>query len=136
MRGAALYAGPAERGSWGLIYLESLMCETPVLGLDRGAMRELTDEGRVGLFVEEASGAAVGRAIVDAMSDPERLAEMGRTGRRFVEGRFTRDRVAETILDHMQGIVAEREGFEPSVPLRVRRISSAVLSTTQPPLRR
>ena len=32
-------------------------------------------------------------------------------------------------------IVAEREGFEPSIPLRVCRISSAVLSTTQPPLR-
>jgi hypothetical protein len=32
-------------------------------------------------------------------------------------------------------IVAEREGFEPPIPLRVCRISSAVLSTTQPPLR-
>jgi hypothetical protein len=32
--------------------------------------------------------------------------------------------------------MAERVGFEPTVPLRVRRISSAVLSTTQPPLRR
>ncbi len=32
--------------------------------------------------------------------------------------------------------MAEREGFEPSVQLPVRRISSAVLSTTQPPLRR
>jgi hypothetical protein len=31
--------------------------------------------------------------------------------------------------------LAEREGFEPSIPLRVCRISSAVLSTTQPPLR-
>jgi hypothetical protein len=33
----------------------------------------------------------------------------------------------------MRGL-AEREGFEPPIPLRVRRISSAVLSTTQPPL--
>ena len=32
--------------------------------------------------------------------------------------------------------LAEREGFEPSIPLRVCRISSAVLSTAQPPLRR
>jgi hypothetical protein len=31
--------------------------------------------------------------------------------------------------------LAEREGFEPPIPLRVCRISSAVLSTTQPPLR-
>src|SRR5262249_126961 len=32
-------------------------------------------------------------------------------------------------------LLAEREGFEPPIPLRVCRISSAVLSTTQPPLR-
>ena len=31
--------------------------------------------------------------------------------------------------------LAERAGFEPAIPLRVCRISSAVLSTTQPPLR-
>ena len=31
--------------------------------------------------------------------------------------------------------LAERQGFEPWVPSRARRISSAVLSTTQPPLR-
>ena len=31
--------------------------------------------------------------------------------------------------------LAEREGFEPSVHLRVRRFSKPVLSTTQPPLR-
>ena len=30
--------------------------------------------------------------------------------------------------------VAEREGFEPPIQLPVCRISSAVLSTTQPPL--
>jgi hypothetical protein len=33
------------------------------------------------------------------------------------------------------GALAERVGFEPTVRLPVRRISSAVLSTTQPPLR-
>jgi hypothetical protein len=31
--------------------------------------------------------------------------------------------------------MAERVGFEPTVPVKARRISSAVLSTTQPPLR-
>jgi hypothetical protein len=32
--------------------------------------------------------------------------------------------------------LAEREGFEPPIRLPVCRISSAVLSTTQPPLRK
>jgi hypothetical protein len=33
-----------------------------------------------------------------------------------------------------EGTLAEREGFEPPIRLPVCRISSAVLSTTQPPL--
>jgi hypothetical protein len=33
-------------------------------------------------------------------------------------------------------VLAEREGFEPPIRLPVCRISSAVLSTTQPPLHR
>src|SRR4051812_30385209 len=33
-------------------------------------------------------------------------------------------------------IMADREGFEPPIPLRVCRISSAVLSTAQPPVRK
>lgn len=35
----------------------------------------------------------------------------------------------------VHGFLAERQGFEPWVPSRVRRISSAVHSTTLPPLR-
>ena len=38
------------------------------------------------------------------------------------------------LIQQKQCILAERVGFEPTVPFQVRRISSAVLSTTQPPL--
>ena len=99
VRGAALYAAPAAFEPWGLIYLEALMVETPVLGLKRSAMMQLTDEGRVGFLVDEDSPEAVGAAIVDAMSDPERLARMGRDGRHFVEANFTWDRTARRIID-------------------------------------
>lgn len=99
VRGAALYASPAAVEPWGLIYLEALMVETPVLGLNRSAMAQLTDGGRVGFLVDEETPDAVGAAIVDAMSDPERLARMGREGRQFVEANFTWDRTVRTILD-------------------------------------
>ena len=44
----------------------------------------------------------------------------------------SRDNLIKTIS--WDYALAEREGFEPPIPLRVCRISSAVLSTTQPPL--
>ena len=39
-----------------------------------------------------------------------------------------------TFFQALRQTLAEREGFEPPIRLPVRRISSAVLSTTQPPL--
>lgn len=99
VRGAALYVAPASFEPWGLIYLEALMAETPVLGLNRSAMMQLTDQGRVGFLVDEASPEAVGSAIVDAMANPERLARMGHEGRHFVETNFTWDRAARRIID-------------------------------------
>ena len=44
-------------------------------------------------------------------------------------------REVETFNEITDLAMAERVGFEPTVRLPVRRISSAVLSTTQPPLR-
>ena len=43
--------------------------------------------------------------------------------------------VCAKIVPDIQFQLAEREGFEPPIPLRVCRISSAVVSTTHPPLR-
>ncbi len=99
VRKAALYAAPATAEPWGLVYLEAMMCETPVLALDRNAIRQLTDGGRLGFLVDQADPVAIGAAIVDAMSDPERLARMGREGREFVMATFTWQRVVQTILD-------------------------------------
>ena len=38
-------------------------------------------------------------------------------------------------MDDKKFFMAEREGFEPSVPLRVQHLSRVPLSTAQPPLR-
>ncbi|MEA3072263.1 MAG: hypothetical protein QOD29_3709 [Alphaproteobacteria bacterium] len=44
--------------------------------------------------------------------------------------------LARNICYFSSSQLAEREGFEPPIRLPVCRISSAVLSTTQPPLRK
>src|SRR5262249_38543165 len=50
-------------------------------------------------------------------------------------GRCLADQRARQTKQRNQWHLAEREGFEPPIRLPVCRISSAVLSTTQPPLR-
>ena len=60
-----------------------------------------------------------------------RRGESQRLGERAPETRLDSREESQDALAKM----AERVGFEPTVRLPVRRISSAVLSTTQPPLR-
>ena len=43
-------------------------------------------------------------------------------------------RITKEVVSKKRKTMAEREGFEPPIELPLCRISSAVLSTTQPPL--
>ena len=69
--------------------------------------------------------------IIDGPQTPIR--ESGkRAGLPGRSGKHVRAKGTEKFLSQ---IVAEREGFEPSVRLPVRSLSKGVLSTTQPPFR-
>lgn len=100
---SALFAMPAYNEPLGMVFLEALVTRTPVLGLDRRALPEITMNGRFGFLISEASPAAVGRALVDALSDPGRLELMGREGQASVLATYSWERMASTIAAQMIG---------------------------------
>lgn len=95
---AALFAMPALFEPWGLVYLEALLCRTPVLGLRRCALPEITGNGRYGFLVGEPEAAAIAGEILRAISRPDLLASMGAEGQRHVAERFTWSSTANRIL--------------------------------------
>lgn len=103
---AALFAMTAYNEPLGMVYLEALVTQTPVLGLDRRALPEITKNGRFGFLVSDAHPAAVGDALVNALSDPARLALMGREGQAHVLGSYSWDSMANTIATRMIGLAA------------------------------
>jgi glycosyltransferase involved in cell wall biosynthesis len=94
---ATLLAQPMLNDPWGQVYLEALVSRTPVLGLDRNGLPEITGAGRHGFLVKAAKPQSVADAIVDAIGDPDRLASMADDGQRHVLTNYTWDRVAERI---------------------------------------
>jgi glycosyltransferase involved in cell wall biosynthesis len=104
---AALFAMPAYNEPLGMVYLEALVTRTPVLGLDRRALPEITLNGRFGFLISDANPAAVGDAIVNALSDPARLELMGRDGQAHVLGLYSWERMASTIATRMIGLAAD-----------------------------
>jgi glycosyltransferase involved in cell wall biosynthesis len=94
---ATLFAMPALFEPWGLVYLESLLCRTPVLGLRRMGYPEIAGGGRYGFIVDRPDPRLVADGILSAFSNPARLATMGKEGQAKVLARFTWAATAERI---------------------------------------
>jgi glycosyltransferase involved in cell wall biosynthesis len=91
---ASLFAMPALYEPWGLVFLEALACRTPVLGTNRNALPELTQNGQFGFLISEANPSSVATELINAFSDMERLAKMGSAGQEYVQGRYSWDKAA------------------------------------------
>lgn len=75
----------------GLVALESMACETPVIGVREGGVRETVMDGCTGLLVErDPDDLADGLSYL--LSHPDKAAEMGRRGRAWVQEKWTWDR--------------------------------------------
>jgi glycosyltransferase involved in cell wall biosynthesis len=75
----------------GLVSLESMACETPVVGVREGGVRETVLDGSTGVLVERnPDDLADGLSFI--LSDAVRAAEMGRRGRAWVQEKWTWER--------------------------------------------
>jgi glycosyltransferase involved in cell wall biosynthesis len=99
LRMSSLLVQPMLNDPWGQVYLEALLSRTPVIGLDRNGLPEILEHGRHGFLVPEASPGALAETILDALSDPLRLAAMGLSGQRHVLQSYSWERVAQQMAD-------------------------------------
>jgi len=86
---AAVFACPSVYEPFGLINLEAMACETPVVASAVGGILEVVEDGDTGLLVEPGRPGALAAAIRLLLEDPERSRVMGRAGRRRVEAQFS-----------------------------------------------
>jgi len=96
---AAVFACPSIYEPFGIINLEAMACETPVVATRVGGIKEVVVDGQTGLLVPPNDPTTLGRAITQIIEDPEGAARMGQAGRRHVLQNFTWDRIAEKTLE-------------------------------------
>ena len=82
----------------GLVLLEAMACETPVVCTSVGGMPELVPHDETGLVVPPGDSAALGEAVERLLDDPALARRYGEAGRRRVLARFTWRSVAERCL--------------------------------------
>ncbi len=107
---AALFVCPSVYEPFGIINLEAMACETPVVASAVGGIPEIVVPGETGTLVpfdvgedfEPADPDKFAHDLADAISalltDPEKLERMGKASRKRVEERFSWRAVAEETL--------------------------------------
>jgi glycosyltransferase involved in cell wall biosynthesis len=83
-----LFVLPSFHEGLGIVLVEAMASELPVVASDVGGIPEVVAEGETGLLVPSGDPAALARAICEVLGDPERARALGRAGRERAETVF------------------------------------------------
>ena len=75
-----------------------------VLGID-GVIRQVVETAKCGLFAEPGNAKALANAIYALASDPEKSRGMGMNGRKYLEENFSREKIAEKLVNLCENLV-------------------------------
>jgi glycosyltransferase involved in cell wall biosynthesis len=126
---AAIFVCPSVYEPFGIINLEAMACETPVVASAVGGIPEVVDDGATGLLVRpEVAGPAeveprdpgqFSKDLADAvnrlLADPDLRARMARAARARVEQQFSWTSIARQTLEFYERII-ERHTADRRVP--------------------
>lgn len=90
------YAAPTK------VY-EYMACGIPFLGCGRGEIATIAEESGAGVIAENTPD-AIADAILGLLSDPERMAEMGRSGRAYVIKHYDRKAIAQKLMNYLEEV--------------------------------
>jgi glycogen(starch) synthase len=97
MAASDIYVMPSFEEPFGMVFIESMFLERPVVALDNGGTREVVEHGRSGLLSEPGDVDAIAMNIIRLLGDDESRRSMGRYGRQRVIDTFNAERMARDV---------------------------------------
>ena len=81
---------------FGLVLVEAMSCQLPVVATDSGGPREILNGGKLGHLVPPGDSKALAAAMMKMMSLPEAERQaMGRAGRAYIEANYSLEHVVD-----------------------------------------
>ncbi len=102
-----IFVFPTEAGyeSFGIVVIEAMAAERPVIASDIGPLREIITNGENGILIPQKDPMALRSAILRLMSDRDLMKWLGEEGRKTVLKRFSLKKAIKEIEGVYEGIV-------------------------------
>ncbi len=97
---------PSDNESFGLVALEAMACEVPVVVSNVGGLPEVVDEGEVGFLVEPYHVDEMARRAVEIVGNPTCRREMGKKARQRAKARFCASRIIPQYERYYEKVIA------------------------------
>jgi glycosyltransferase involved in cell wall biosynthesis len=111
MQGFDIFVMPARRESIGLVALEAMAMECPVVLSDAGSAREVVGNQEFGLTFRPDDAFDLQRKLRVLVADPERRSEMGRLARQHVVKNYDRSLRLQRTLEIYDRCLRVRQAF-------------------------
>jgi glycosyltransferase involved in cell wall biosynthesis len=108
MADADLLVVPSDAEPFGRVALEAMAVGRPVVGLRRGGLPEVVEDGVTGLLVDDESPVDLAAAISRLVADPSLRASLGQAGGRRVRARFAPADHAERVAQVYRELLGRR----------------------------
>lgn len=109
-RAATALVVPSTDEGLGLVAVEALLCETPVVAFDSGGLPDVVSHGRTGLLATSGNVTALAESIDALLARPDRGASLGVAGRHHVLAAFTPEATAAKYAAVYGSVLGRRPG--------------------------
>ncbi len=95
---------PSEKEAFGLVNIEAMACEVPVLATEVGGIPEVVVHGETGFLAPVGDIKKMTELATQILENPDLQKKMGLAGRQRVIDNFSSDRIVPLYLDYYQEI--------------------------------
>src|SRR6266566_1133063 len=106
-RAAAVVVPSIDEGL-GLVAVEALLCETPVVAFDSGGLRDVIQHEKTGLLVQPGDRTALANTLDDLLGRDGRGSQLGRAGRLYALSAFAPESAARRYAEIYRQVLGAR----------------------------
>ena len=100
-----IFIHPGEPEPFGLVNIEAMAMEKPVVAFNHGALPEIVEDGKTGKLVTPYDIDALATSVTQLIDDPQAQRFMGKNGRKRVEKQFTIQQTVNQITNIYEQII-------------------------------